>query len=162
MYQESPSALCRSDASPSAKFHPHRALQESGELRKPLSLVEQSLRVRCGAIAWRLRADRTSPGGGVLTEPRIHSFLALCEHGTTTAAAAATHRALSTISTHVGAIEARVGAALFKRAHGVFILTDLGEEVRRHAETIVAAEAAIMAITAHVTHRGPAPEHRLT
>lgn len=93
----------------------------------------------------------------MLTEPRIHSFLALCEHGTTTAAAAATHRALSTISTHVSAIEARVGAALFRRAHGVFILTDLGEEVRRHAETIVAAEAAIMAITNPVTHRGAAP-----
>ncbi|MEV0950644.1 LysR family transcriptional regulator [Promicromonospora sp. NPDC050249] len=98
----------------------------------------------------------------MLTEPRIHSFLALCEHGTTTAAAAATHRALSTISTHVGAIEARVGAALFRRAHGVFILTDLGEEVRRHAEVIVAAEAAIMAITTHETHREPVANRGLS
>ncbi|WP_454860330.1 LysR family transcriptional regulator [Promicromonospora soli] len=81
----------------------------------------------------------------MLTDPRIHSFLALCQHGTTTAAAAATNRALSTISTHVSAIEARVGATLFRRAHGAFILTELGEEVRKHAETIVAAEAAILA-----------------
>lgn len=88
----------------------------------------------------------------MLTDPRIHSFLAVCEHGTTTAAAVATHRALSTISTHVGAIEARVGAALFKRAHGAFILTDLGEEVRKHAEIMVAAEAAIIATATRARH----------
>jgi DNA-binding transcriptional LysR family regulator len=89
----------------------------------------------------------------VLTDPRIHSFLALCTHGTTTAAAAATNRALSTISTHVSAIETRLGAALFKRAHGVFTLTELGEEVRAHAETIVAAEEAILA-TARLIKQG--------
>ncbi|WP_182619567.1 helix-turn-helix domain-containing protein [Promicromonospora sukumoe] len=86
----------------------------------------------------------------MLTDPRIHSFLALCEYGTTTAAATATHRALSTISTHVNAIETRVGAALFRRAHGEFVLTELGEEVRKHAEAIVAAEAAIIATATHL------------
>jgi DNA-binding transcriptional LysR family regulator len=60
---------------------------------------------------------------------------------------------LSTISTHVGAIEARVGATLFRRAHGAFILTEFGEEVRKHAETIVAAEAAIMAAATLVKQR---------
>lgn len=89
----------------------------------------------------------------MLTDPRIHSFLALCKHGTTTAAAAATNRAMSTISSHVTAIEARVGAALFKRAHGVFTLTELGEEVRAHVETIVAAEEAILATARLVRQR---------
>src|SRR5690606_17142409 len=102
------------------------------------AIFDLSLQDRCEAL----------PGGDMLTDPRIHSFLALCKHGTTTAAAAATHRALSTISTHVSAVEARVGATLFKRAHGTFTLTELGEEVRRHAETIVAAEAAILAAAA--------------
>lgn len=89
----------------------------------------------------------------MLTDPRIHSFLALCKHGTTTAAAAATNRALSTISTHVNAIEAHIGAALFKRAHGVFTLTELGEEVRTHLETIVAAEEAILATATLIEQR---------
>jgi DNA-binding transcriptional LysR family regulator len=89
----------------------------------------------------------------MLADPRIYSFLALCKHGTTTAAAAATNRALSTISTHVSAIEVRVGAALFKRAHGVFTLTEVGEEVRAHVETIVAAEQAVLATATLIKQR---------
>lgn len=125
------------------RFHPLWGLPWLSELLQPLIRTD----VRCELVTHSLS------GVAMLTDPRLHSFLALCKHGTTTAAAAATNRALSTISTHVSAIEGRVGAALFKRAHGVFTLTELGEEVRTHAETIVAAEEAILATARLIKQR---------
>lgn len=78
---------------------------------------------------------------------QLEVFLAVVEHGGFSAAARATRSTQSTISQHIAALEAEVGAPLLERSqHGVRV-TDEGQVLRKHAKTLVAelhaAEASI-------------------
>lgn len=63
----------------------------------------------------------------------LSSFLAVVDHGSFTAAAAATHRSQPRVSAHVAALERRVGARLLDRDARRTSLTEAGHQLLPHA-----------------------------
>jgi len=82
------------------------------------------------------------------TVQQLRSFVALCEHGTTTAAARATHCSVSTISTHIHALESTMKATLIVRAKGQFTPTAQGRRVLAQAVTIIEAHEGLAQLRA--------------
>lgn len=74
-------------------------------------------------------------------------FAKVAEHGGYAKAARALQIPKSRISRHVAALEARLGVRLVNRSTRRFVVTDVGQEVRRHALAMLAeADAAIEAV----------------
>lgn len=82
------------------------------------------------------------------TVQQLRSFVALCEQGTTTAAARATHCSVSTISTHLHALESTMNAALVVRAKGRFAPTAQGRRVLAQAVAIIEAHEGLAQLRA--------------
>lgn len=70
------------------------------------------------------------------------SFLAVAETGSFTAAARVVRTTQPTIGRHVAALEAGLGASLFKRSPRGLVLTPAGQDLVPHAEAMAAAVAA--------------------
>jgi DNA-binding transcriptional LysR family regulator len=74
----------------------------------------------------------------------LRTFLALARTGGFTAAAAELHVVQSTVSSHVQALERRLGARLVDRLPGGARLTDAGHRVARHARDLLDAEQRLL------------------
>lgn len=70
------------------------------------------------------------------------SFLAVAETGSFTAAARIVRTTQPTVGRHVAALEAGLGASLFKRSPRGLVLTPAGQDLVPHAEAMAAAVAA--------------------
>ncbi|MFI6427775.1 LysR family transcriptional regulator [Promicromonospora sp. NPDC050880] len=82
------------------------------------------------------------------TVQQLRSFVALCEHGTTTAAARATHCSVSTVSTHVHALESMMKTTLLVRTDGRFRPTARGLRVLAQAVRILEAHEGLARLRA--------------
>lgn len=67
----------------------------------------------------------------------LESFLAVADHRSFSAAAAAVHRSQSRVSAHVASLERSLGAPLFDRRHRPIRLTDAGEAYQVHARAVL-------------------------
>lgn len=76
----------------------------------------------------------------------FHSFAKVVEHGGYAKAARALRVPKSRLSRHVTALEARLGVRLLNRSTRRFVVTEVGREVYRHAQAMLAeADAALEA-----------------
>src|ERR1700743_1318647 len=74
-------------------------------------------------------------------------FAKVVEHGGYARAARALEIPKSRLSRHVAALEARLGGRLVNRSTPRFVVTEVGQEVQRHAMAMLAeAEAAVEAV----------------
>ncbi|HET9587088.1 MAG TPA: LysR family transcriptional regulator [Bradyrhizobium sp.] len=73
----------------------------------------------------------------------LRHFLAVARTGSTNAAAKALRVNQSTVQRRLAALEEGIGRKLFERYPGGYRLTSLGEDIRRHAEAVEAAVAAL-------------------
>lgn len=78
----------------------------------------------------------------------LASFLAVVRTGTFTAAASELGFTQSTVTAHVQKLERELGCRLLDRLPGAVVITSVGDEVRRHAEEALAAEARMRAAPA--------------
>src|ERR1700724_2956778 len=77
----------------------------------------------------------------------FYYFAKVVEHGGYAKAARALRIPKSRLSRHVAALETRLGVGLLNRSTRRFVVTDVGEEVRRHALAMVTeADAAVEAV----------------
>jgi DNA-binding transcriptional LysR family regulator len=86
---------------------------------------------------------------GVLVQPLedLYYFAKVVEHGGYAKAARALEIPKSRLSRHVTALEARLGVRLVHRSTRRFVVTEVGEEVRRHALAMLAeADSALEAV----------------
>ncbi|MEV0358122.1 LysR family transcriptional regulator [Nocardia sp. NPDC050697] len=70
---------------------------------------------------------------------QLEYFLAICEHGSFTAAAAKLYLAQPSLSQQIGALERELGADLFERGRSGVSLTPAGRVFRPHARAVVDA-----------------------
>ncbi|MBS2966526.1 LysR family transcriptional regulator [Actinocrinis puniceicyclus] len=68
---------------------------------------------------------------------RFQAFLAVAEHGSFTAAAAALHISQPAVSQHVAKLEREVGAVLLERSARRVVLTPAGEVLLHHARRLL-------------------------
>src|SRR5215468_4952507 len=77
----------------------------------------------------------------------FYYFAQVVEHGGYAKAARALRIPKSRLSRHVAALESRLGVRLVNRSTRRFVVTDVGQEVRRHALAMLAeADAALEAV----------------
>src|ERR1700761_4163282 len=77
----------------------------------------------------------------------FYYFAKVVEHGGYSKASRALRIPKSRLSRHVAALETRLGVRLVNRSTRRFAVTEVGEEVRRHALAMVAeADAAVDAV----------------
>jgi DNA-binding transcriptional LysR family regulator len=77
----------------------------------------------------------------------FYYFAKVLEHGGYAKAARALRIPKSRLSRHVAALETRLGVRLLNRSTRRFVVTDVGQEVRRHALAMLAeADAAVEAV----------------
>jgi DNA-binding transcriptional LysR family regulator len=77
----------------------------------------------------------------------FYYFAQVAEHGGYAKAARALRIPKSRLSRHVAALETRLGVRLVNRSTRRFVVTDVGQEVRRHALAMLAeADAAVEAV----------------
>lgn len=77
----------------------------------------------------------------------FYYFAKVLEHGGYAKAARVLRIPKSRLSRHVSALESRLGVRLLNRSTRRFVVTDVGEEVRRHALAMLAeADAAVEAV----------------
>jgi len=73
----------------------------------------------------------------------LQSFLAVAEEGSYSAAARATQHSQPTIGRHVQQLQEQLGAVLFQRSEGGYVLTQTGTALMQHAQAMRAAAARI-------------------
>lgn len=71
----------------------------------------------------------------------VQSFTAVAEHGSLSAAARALDSSQPTLSRHISALEAQIGARLFERSRGGMDLTQAGLDLMEHAIQMADAAA---------------------
>lgn len=71
----------------------------------------------------------------------VQSFTAVAEHGSLSAAARALDSSQPTLSRHISALEAQIGARLFERSRGGMDLTQAGLDLMEHATQMADAAA---------------------
>jgi DNA-binding transcriptional LysR family regulator len=77
----------------------------------------------------------------------FYYFAKVVEHGSFAKASRALGIPKSRLSRHVSALEARLGARLVQRSTRRFVVTDVGQDVHRHAQAMLAeADAAVEAV----------------
>ena len=77
----------------------------------------------------------------------FYYFAKVLEHGGYAKAARVLRIPKSRLSRHVAALETRLGVRLLNRSTRRFVVTDVGQEVRRHALAMLAeADAAVEAV----------------
>jgi DNA-binding transcriptional LysR family regulator len=77
----------------------------------------------------------------------FYYFAKVVEHGSFAKASRALGIPKSRLSRHVSALEARLGVRLVQRSTRRFVVTDVGQDVHRHAQAMLAeADAAIEAV----------------
>src|ERR1700746_1136175 len=77
----------------------------------------------------------------------LYYFAQVAEHGGYAKAARALRIPKSRLSRHVAALETRLGVRLVNRATRRFVVTHVGQEVRRHALAMLSeADAAVEAV----------------
>jgi DNA-binding transcriptional LysR family regulator len=74
-----------------------------------------------------------------MTLQQLQYFLAAVEHGSFSAAADALHMAQPSLSEQVRRLESELGVDLFTRVGRGLVLTEAGQNLRPHAEEVVAA-----------------------
>jgi molybdate transport repressor ModE-like protein len=95
--------------------------------------------------------------GGVMDQGRIRYFLAVCEHGSFTAAARACGVSQPSVTMGVRRLERALGAMLFKRSRPAR-LTPLGTELRPLLQEVQEASERVVAVVAR--RRSHEPETR--
>ncbi|MBV1863703.1 MAG: LysR family transcriptional regulator [Rhodobacteraceae bacterium] len=73
----------------------------------------------------------------------LQSFLAVAEEGSYSAAARAMQHSQPTIGRHVQQLQEQLGAVLFQRSQGGYVLTQTGTALMQHAQAMRAAAARI-------------------
>ncbi len=86
---------------------------------------------------------------------RVRYFLAVCEHGSFTAAAKACGVSQPSVTTGVRRLESAIGVELFERRHPVR-LTPVGQPLRPLFEALQTAADAVAAACAEAAGRAPA------
>ena len=77
----------------------------------------------------------------------IHSFLAVAEQGSYSAAARVTRHSQPTIGRHIQQLQSQLGAVLFQRSESGYRLTDTGIALMDHARSMQAAAARISLVS---------------
>jgi LysR family transcriptional regulator, hydrogen peroxide-inducible genes activator len=87
-----------------------------------------------------------------MDQGRIRYFLAVCEHGSFTAAAQACGVSQPSITMGVRRLERALGATLFERRHRPVRLTPLGAELHPLLQEVQAASERVVAVATRRLH----------
>lgn len=90
----------------------------------------------------------------------LYYFAKVAEHGGFAAAARALDVSKSRLSRHVAALEAQVGLRLLQRSTRHFVITDVGQQMLAHCQTMLASAQAALEV-AQVAHSAPRGRVRL-
>jgi len=92
-------------------------------------------------------------------DPRyLPAFIAVCEHGTVSAAAEALHRTQPAVTYQIRQLEAQLGAALFERVGRRIVLTPAGRVLRDFAARMMGE---LREISSAIAQRQPSRKERL-